>query len=90
MSLVSLFVPLVMGLYWKRATTQGAILSTTLGVVCWATVLLAPLLGDGYFLKGIDEVIPPQFAGLFAALTGMLVGSLGPQLISNQNQLAQA
>ncbi len=32
-TLVAAFVPLVMGLYWKRATTQGAILSIGAGLV---------------------------------------------------------
>ncbi len=35
LSLVSLFVPLVMGLYWKRASTIGALLSMVLGILTW-------------------------------------------------------
>ena len=31
-TLVGAFVPLVAGLYWKRATTQGAIFSIVLGM----------------------------------------------------------
>lgn len=34
-TLVGAFVPLVFGLYWKRATTQGAVLSIVLGVGTW-------------------------------------------------------
>src|SRR6476659_10507013 len=34
-TLVAAFVPLVLGLYWKRATTQGAIASIAAGVVTW-------------------------------------------------------
>src|SRR6476659_10185443 len=34
-TLVGAFVPLVLGLYWKRATTQGAIASIAAGVVTW-------------------------------------------------------
>lgn len=30
--LVGAFVPLVFGLYWKRATTQGALLAVTMGL----------------------------------------------------------
>ena len=33
--LVGAFVPLVMGLYWKRATTQGALTSVVLGLGTW-------------------------------------------------------
>src|SRR3954447_2707811 len=34
-TLVGAFVPLVTGLYWKRATTQGAILSLAAGIGTW-------------------------------------------------------
>src|SRR5206468_10609217 len=34
-TLVAAFVPLVMGLYWKRATTQGAIVSIVAGIATW-------------------------------------------------------
>jgi solute:Na+ symporter, SSS family len=34
-SLVSLFVPLVAGLYWKSATSWGAIGSMLVGMVVW-------------------------------------------------------
>src|SRR5688572_23808049 len=35
LSLVSLFVPLTMGLYWKRASSTGALLSMVVGIVTW-------------------------------------------------------
>ena len=35
LSLVSLFAPLVLGLYWKKASSRGAILSMILGIVSW-------------------------------------------------------
>ncbi|HKZ36612.1 MAG TPA: sodium:solute symporter family protein, partial [Chryseolinea sp.] len=35
LSLVSLFVPLVMGLYWKRSSSTGALLSMVIGIVTW-------------------------------------------------------
>jgi solute:Na+ symporter, SSS family len=35
LSLVSLFVPLTMGLYWKRASTAGALLSMVFGILTW-------------------------------------------------------
>ena len=40
-TLVGAFVPLVMGLYWKRATTQGAIFSVAAGIARLAAVLPA-------------------------------------------------
>ena len=73
-TLVGAFVPLVFGLYWKRATTQGAIASIVLGTVMWLVFMLAP---------GWSEAFPQQLAGALAALAGMLVGSVAPQLIAN-------
>ncbi|MGI4847399.1 MAG: sodium:solute symporter family protein, partial [Janthinobacterium lividum] len=69
--LVGAFVPLVMGLYWKRATTQGAILSLCLGVGTWLLFLLPA--------AGLASRFPGQLAGLIAAYLGMLAGSLLPQ-----------
>ena len=45
-TLVGAFVPLVFGLYWKRATTQGAIASIVLGVLVWLAVMLLPGWGS--------------------------------------------
>jgi SSS family solute:Na+ symporter len=65
-TLACAFVPLVAGLYWKRATNLGAGLSIVLGFGCWiAMEFIAP-----------DAALPPQFAGLIASLTGMVAGSL--------------
>ena len=41
-TLVGAFVPLVAGLYWKRASTQGAIFSIVLGVLTWMLFLATP------------------------------------------------
>jgi len=35
LSLVSLFAPLVFGLYWERASSGGALLSMVLGIITW-------------------------------------------------------
>jgi solute:Na+ symporter, SSS family len=72
--LVGAFVPLLFGLYWPRATTQGAIFAIVLGLGTWLLFLATPA----------GEVFPAQLAGLFASLAGMLVGSLAPQTIANQ------
>jgi SSS family transporter len=71
--LVGAFVPLTFGLYWKRATTQGAIFSLTFGLLTWGLFLATPA-GDEF---------PAQLAGVLASLTGMVLGSLGPQAIRN-------
>jgi SSS family solute:Na+ symporter len=68
-TLAAAFTPLAFGLYWRRATTQGAALAMAAGLVTWLT--LEFVHPDGFF--------PPQFAGLLASLTGMIAGSLLPQ-----------
>jgi hypothetical protein len=72
--LVGAFVPLVFGLYWSKANTQGAVLSMALGLLTWVALLATP----------IGEDVPAQLGGLLAAFLGMLVGSLGPQIIPNR------
>ncbi|MCA0327023.1 MAG: sodium:solute symporter family protein [Proteobacteria bacterium] len=76
-TLVGAFTPLVMGLYWPRATTQGAALSILLGIATW--VLFFPQI------SGWGEVFPGQLAGLLAALVGMVLGSLLPQWLPNHS-----
>ena len=73
-TLVGAFVPLVFGLYWPRATTQGALLAIAAGLAVWLTLLLTPA----------GEAFPAQLAGVLASLAGMLVGSTLPQAIRNQ------
>jgi SSS family transporter len=77
-TLVGAFVPLAMGLYWKRSTTQGAILSLALGVGTW--ILFFPQV------SGLGNVFPQQLAGLIAAFAGMIVGSLMPQKLKNRHE----
>lgn len=72
-TLVGAFVPLVFGLYWKKASTQGAIFSIVLGLLAWLLFLATPA----------GEQFPAQLAGLIAGLVGMVAGSLGPQAIRN-------
>jgi Na+/proline symporter len=67
--LVGAFVPLAAGVFWKRATSQGALFSIVLGIVCW--LLMEALAADG--------LVPPQLAGLLASIAGMAIGSLLPQ-----------
>jgi solute:Na+ symporter, SSS family len=77
-TLVAAFVPLVFGLYWRRATTQGAIVSILAGVIVW--VLFFPQISSW------GKVFPGQLAGLLAALAGMVLGSLAPQGLSNRHE----
>ena len=73
-TLVGAFVPLVFGLYWPRATTQGALFAIAAGLAVWLTLLLTPA----------GEAFPAQLAGVLASLAGMLLGSTLPQAIRNQ------
>jgi solute:Na+ symporter, SSS family len=65
-TLVGAFVPLTMGLYWKRATKLGGLLSVVLGLIVW--------IGAEYLTP--QAMVPPQLAGLAASFFGMIVGSL--------------
>ncbi len=71
--LVGAFVPLAFGLYWPKATTQGALLSIALGLMSWLLFLLTPM----------GEVLPAQGVGLVVAILAMVVGSLAPQRVRN-------
>ena len=77
-TLVGAFVPLVTGLYWKRATTQGAILSLAAGITTW--IVFFPQISS------LGEVFPGQLAGLIAAFGGMFAGSLAPQVLKNRHE----
>lgn len=69
-TLVGAFMPLLAGVYWKRANTQGAALSIGLGMGVW-------LLCEIVYPEG-TALIPPFMAGFIAAGVGMVVGSLLP------------
>jgi Na+/proline symporter len=78
-TLVGAFIPLVFGLYWQRATTQGAVFSIVAGVGVW--VLFMPQV------SGWGDNFPGQLAGLLAALAGMLAGSLLPQWLRSRRDV---
>ena len=78
-TLVAAFVPLAFGVYWKRATTQGAVASIAAGSVVWVASF-PQLLGFG-------EAFPGQLAGLLAAIVGMVAGSLAPQWLADKREL---
>ena len=73
-TLVGAFVPLAFGLYWRGATSQGALASMGLGVGVWLIFSLVPEW---------REEFPSQLAGLGASIFGMLAGSKLPQFIAN-------
>jgi Na+/proline symporter len=71
-TLVTAFVPLSAGLFWSRATTQGALCAFVAGLVTWMGL---ELFGPS------DSIWPPQLVGFLVAATGMVVGSLLSQQI---------
>jgi SSS family solute:Na+ symporter len=71
-TLVAAFIPLFAGLYWKRATTQGAVCAIVAGMTGWIAL---------EFLGSTDSVWPPQLIGFFMAGAGMIVGSLWPSQV---------
>jgi solute:Na+ symporter, SSS family len=74
-TLVGAFVPLAFGLYWKRANNQGALLSIAMGLISWmAMEILQP-----------DTYWPPQLVGLLMSVTGMLAGSLLPNMMRSHH-----
>jgi Na+/proline symporter len=74
-TLVGAFVPLAFGLFWKKATTQGALLAIVLGLVVWLL----------FMFTSAGEEFPAQLAGVLASLAGMLIGSQCPQFIRNRH-----
>jgi Na+/proline symporter len=64
LSLVSLFVPLVFGLYWKRASSAGAVLSIISGAAAW------------FIFINIELTIPALVPATMVSVAGMFVGSL--------------
>ncbi len=80
-TLVMAFIPLACGVYWKRATNQGALFAIFMGLSTWLAMLL---------VGPEDPLLPAQFAGLIASALGMLLGSLLPQFIRNDVPHSQA
>ena len=64
LSLVSLFVPLTCGLYWKKASDFGALAAMIAGMTIWL------------YFEIIGSVIPSLIWGGLGSLTCMIIGSL--------------
>ncbi|MCE7864676.1 MAG: sodium:solute symporter [Bacteroidetes bacterium CHB5] len=64
LSLVSLFAPMLLGLYWKRASAAGALLAMVTGMVTW---LIA---------KQMELPWPELVPALVASMISMIAGSL--------------
>lgn len=90
-TLVSAFIPLACGVYWSRATNQGALFAIFSGITMWVSLLVTAEMTPaqmhgipaiGWFLDLIQplRVFTPQGAGLMASAVGMVFGSLIPQV----------
>ena len=76
-TLVVAFIPLLAGLYWAKATTQGAVTAIAAGLVTWLVLEL---------ISPADAVWPPQLVGLLASAAGMVCGSQLPQYLCANKQ----
>ena len=76
-TLAAAFVPLVFGLYWSKATSQGAVVSIVVGVSSW-------LIAKNFFPS---EIWPPQLLGMVLGLFSMIIASLLPQWIEHRPAL---
>jgi SSS family solute:Na+ symporter len=68
-TLVSCIVPLAAGIYWKRASSAGAMLAVVFGLASWGIAEMV----------AADATVPPALAGLAFSILGMVLGSLVPR-----------
>jgi Na+/proline symporter len=83
-TLAAALVPLVAGLFWKRANNLGAGLSIGLGLTFW-------LVGEVLVHNGVlSDILEPQIYGLFASIIGMMMGvAFGAAPARKMNQDAE-
>jgi solute:Na+ symporter, SSS family len=64
LSLVSLFAPLTLGLYWRKANSLGALISMITGMLTWV------------YFENYPIQIPSLVPATLASVAGMIIGSL--------------
>ena len=77
LSLVSLFVPLVAGLYWKRTTSLAAVCSIFGGMGGWLLCLY------------LETEVNPMLYGLGASIAGLLAGQVLSTLRKKEEAVVQ-
>jgi solute:Na+ symporter, SSS family len=65
LSLVSLFAPLTFGLYWKRASSAGALLSMVFGMITW-------IIFEAYD-SGWPSLVPATIVSITLLIGGSLI-----------------
>lgn len=65
LSLVSLFIPMAAGMYWKRGSSVGAMLAMVLGTAAW--------IYFEYYPVDIPSLVPAVMVSLFAMIAGSLL-----------------
>jgi len=68
-TLVAAFVPLAAGIFWKRASNAGAVVSALSGLAGWFAV--------EWFVN--EPAVPSPLVGLAFSLLGMVLGSFVPR-----------
>ncbi len=63
LSLVSLFIPLTLGLYWKRSSSKGALLAMVAGMITWI------------IFEAIETSWPSLMPATVVSLLAMITGS---------------
>lgn len=75
LSLVSLFAPLVFGLYWKKASPIGALLSMVLGMLTWLVLQ--------FYDISWPILVPALIVSIIALIAGSLIWPKKPTAITN-------
>ncbi len=65
LSLVSLFAPLVFGLYWKRSSSGGALLSMVLGMLTWIIF--------EFYETSWPSLVPATLVSIAAMIAGSII-----------------
>jgi SSS family transporter len=73
LSLVSLFAPLTLGLYWRGANSLGALVSMVSGMVTWI------------FFEAYPLQVPSLVPATMVSLAGMIIGSWVGFYLRNKN-----
>lgn len=65
LSLVSLFAPLVFGLYWKKSSSAGALLSMVLGILTWIIF--------EFYETSWPSLVPATLVSMAAMIAGSII-----------------